>query len=116
VGDHNSSRFLARRSSAHTKNNHRPGRTRPRHHGPAVDDGSTELAQVETLGITIVSGDRWRDEGVSHTLRMLEVIDRIEIPVHSGAVFLLINRLETIERWESLYGDVQRRMESRRYR
>ncbi len=62
--------------------------------------------QVETLGITIVSGDQWRDEGVAHTPRMLEVIDRTEIPVYPGAVFLRINRLETIERWESLYRKV----------
>jgi hypothetical protein len=26
---------------------------------------------VETLGITVVSGDMWRDEEVAHTLRML---------------------------------------------
>jgi purine nucleosidase len=62
--------------------------------------------QVETLGITIVSGDQWRNEEVAHTLRMLELIGRTDVPVYPGAVFPLINRLETIERWESLYGKV----------
>jgi inosine-uridine nucleoside N-ribohydrolase len=62
--------------------------------------------QVEALGITVVSGDQWRDEEVAHTLRMLEIIGRTEVPVFPGAIFPLINRLETIERWESLYGKV----------
>ena len=61
---------------------------------------------VETLGITIVSGDQWRDEEVAHTLRMLEIIGRTDVPVYPGAVFPLINRLETIERWETIYGKV----------
>ncbi len=29
---------------------------------------------VEVLGITVVSGDQWRDEEVAHTLRLLEII------------------------------------------
>jgi purine nucleosidase len=62
--------------------------------------------RVETLGITIVSGDQWRDEEVAHTLRVLEIIGRTDVPVYPGAVFPLINRLEMIERWEALYGKV----------
>ncbi|HTQ97043.1 MAG TPA: hypothetical protein VMH89_09560, partial [Candidatus Acidoferrum sp.] len=43
--------------------------------GPATTDQQSMLMllqspQVETLGITIVSGDQWRDEEVAHTLRM----------------------------------------------
>ena len=37
--------------------------------------------QVEVLGITVVSGDQWRDEEVAHTLRLLEIIGRTDIPV-----------------------------------
>jgi inosine-uridine nucleoside N-ribohydrolase len=79
--------------------------------GPATTDQQSMIVllqspQVETLGITIVSGDQWRDEEVAHTLRMLEIIGRTDVPVYPGAVFPLINRLETIERWESLYGKV----------
>jgi purine nucleosidase len=62
--------------------------------------------EVETLGITVVSGDMWRDEEVAHTLRMLELIGRTDIPVVPGAVFPLINREELILRWEQLYGKV----------
>ncbi|MGA8300529.1 MAG: nucleoside hydrolase, partial [Terriglobales bacterium] len=45
--------------------------------GPATTDQQSMLMVlqapgIETLGITIVSGDQWRDEEVAHTLRMLE--------------------------------------------
>src|ERR1700740_687979 len=46
---------------------------------------------VETLGITVVSGDMWRDEEIAHTLRMLELIGRTDIPVVPGGVFSLLN-------------------------
>jgi inosine-uridine nucleoside N-ribohydrolase len=59
---------------------------------------------VEVLGITIPSGDGWRDEEVSHTLRLLEIAQRTEIPVFPGAVFPLVNTPERTKRWEALYG------------
>ncbi|HUI61678.1 MAG TPA: nucleoside hydrolase [Steroidobacteraceae bacterium] len=59
---------------------------------------------VEVLGITIPSGDGWRDEEVSHTLRLLEVAQRTEIPVFPGSVFPLVNTQERTKRWEALYG------------
>jgi purine nucleosidase len=79
--------------------------------GPATTDQQSILVflqspEVETLGITIVSGDQWRDEEVAHTLRLLEIIGRRDIPVVPGAVFSLINRREFIQRWEKLYGKV----------
>ena len=79
--------------------------------GPATTDQQSMLMflqspDVETLGITVVSGDMWRDEEVAHTLRMLEIIGRTDVPVVPGAVFPLINRMEFIERWETLYGRV----------
>src|SRR5215472_6733903 len=46
--------------------------------------------QVEVLGITVVSGDQWRDEEVAHTLRLLEIIGRADIPVVPGAEFPLV--------------------------
>ena len=42
------------------------------------------------LGITIVTGNAWRDEEVQHTLRMLELIRRTDVPVVPGAVFPLV--------------------------
>jgi purine nucleosidase len=50
--------------------------------------------QVDVLGITIVTGNAWRDEEVQHTLRMLELIGRNDVPVVPGAVFPLIRTQE----------------------
>jgi inosine-uridine nucleoside N-ribohydrolase len=82
--------------------------------GPATTDQQSILMflmflqspNVETLGITIVSGDMWRDEEVAHTLRMLEITGHSDIQVYPGAIYPLINRMETIDRWEALYGKV----------
>jgi inosine-uridine nucleoside N-ribohydrolase len=63
--------------------------------------------KVEPLGITVVSGDGWRDEEVAHTLRMLEIIGRPDIPVVPGAVFPLVNTKEATGRWEKLYGKIR---------
>src|SRR5207244_2024180 len=59
---------------------------------------------VEVLGITIPSGDGWRDEEVSHTLRLLEIAQRTEVPVHPGAVLPLLNTESRTKVWERLYG------------
>ena len=50
-----------------------------------------QASDVEVLGITITSGDGWRDEEVSHTLRMLEIAKRTEVGVYPGAVYPLVN-------------------------
>src|SRR5580704_1968697 len=50
--------------------------------------------RVEVLGITIVTGNAWRDEEVQHTLRMLELIGRSDVPVVPGAVFPLVRTQE----------------------
>ncbi len=63
-----------------------------------------QAKDVELLGITIPSGDGWRDEEVSHTLRLLEIAQRTEIPVYPGAVFPLLNTQARTKRWEDLYG------------
>jgi purine nucleosidase len=63
-----------------------------------------QAKDVEVLGITIPSGDGWRDEEVSHTLRLLEIAKRTEVPVYAGAVWPLIQTQASVKRWESLYG------------
>src|ERR1700684_1002414 len=60
--------------------------------------------QVEVLGITVVSGDQWRDEEVAHTLRLLEIMGRTDIPVVPGAMFPLVRRRDESLRWEQRYG------------
>jgi inosine-uridine nucleoside N-ribohydrolase len=47
--------------------------------------------QVKVLGITMVSGNAWEPEEVAHTLRMLELIHRTDVPVVPGAVFPLLH-------------------------
>src|SRR5262249_52925275 len=59
---------------------------------------------VEVLGITIPSGDGWCDEEVNHTLRLLGVAHRTEVPVYPGAVYPLVNTLARNRVWEPLYG------------
>src|ERR1700679_1871750 len=62
--------------------------------------------QVEVLGITVVSGDQWRDEEVAHTLRLLEIIGRSDIPVVPGAPFPLVRRRDETLLWQEGYGKV----------
>ena len=60
--------------------------------------------QVEVLGITVVSGNQWRDEEVAHALRLLEIIGRTDIPVMSGAVFPLVRTHQEAVVWQQRYG------------
>src|SRR5580704_14007885 len=60
--------------------------------------------EVEVLGITVVSGDQWRDEEVAHTLRLLEVMGRTDIPVMSGAAFPLVLTRDEFLQWQQRYG------------
>src|ERR1017187_2620457 len=67
--------------------------------GPGGSDQMAMLAllqapQVEVLGITMVTGDAWRDEETLHTLRMLELPAPANIPVPKGAVFRLARTQE----------------------
>jgi purine nucleosidase len=62
--------------------------------------------QVEVLGITVASGDQWRDEEVAHTLRLLEIIGRTDIPVVPGAEFPLVRTRREAQQWQERYGKV----------
>jgi purine nucleosidase len=62
--------------------------------------------QVEVLGITVVSGDAWRYEEVAHTLRLLEIMGRTDIPVVPGATFPLVRTREESRLWQQRYGKV----------
>src|SRR5580704_1152803 len=65
-----------------------------------------ESPRVEVLGITIVTGNAWRDEEVQHTLRMLELIGRTDVPVAPGAVFPLVRTEEETRIASQLFGKV----------
>jgi purine nucleosidase len=60
--------------------------------------------QTEVLGITVVTGDQWLKAEVAHTLRMLELIGRTDIPVVPGAEYPLVRRKEETELLEQQYG------------
>lgn len=62
--------------------------------------------QVEVLGISVVSGNQWRDEEVAHALRLLEIIGRTDIPVIPGAVFPLVHRRDEAQWWQQRYGNL----------
>src|SRR5271170_977671 len=62
--------------------------------------------QVEVLGITMVTGNAWRDEETQHTLRMLELIHRTDVPVAMGAVFPLVRTQEETRLEAPLVGNV----------
>ncbi len=62
--------------------------------------------EVEVLGITVVSGNQWRDEEVARTLRLLEIIGRTDIPVVPGATFPLVRTRPEALLWQERYGKV----------
>ncbi|MEI9980840.1 MAG: nucleoside hydrolase [Edaphobacter sp.] len=62
--------------------------------------------QAEVLGITMVSGDAWEPEEVQHTLRMLELIHRTDVPVVPGAIFPLVRTEQESKIYRQLYGSI----------
>ena len=65
---------------------------------------SLQAPDVDVLGITVTSGDAWRDEEVQHTLRLLEEAHSTEVKVYPGAVFPLEYTQKRTLAWEYLYG------------
>ena len=61
---------------------------------------------VEVLGISIVTGNGWRDDEARHTLRMLERIGRTDVPVALGAVFPLVRTQQETLLGTALVGQV----------
>ena len=80
--------------------------------GPAGTDQRSiilliQSPQTEVLGITVVTGDQWLKSEVAHTLRMLELIGRTDIPVVPGAEYPLVRRQDETELWLRRYGSVE---------
>jgi purine nucleosidase len=79
--------------------------------GPAGTDQQSTLLliqspQAQVLGITVVTGDMWLREEVAHTLRMLEIVGRTDIPVVAGAEYPLVRQKQETELWEQRYGQI----------
>jgi len=62
--------------------------------------------EVEVLGISMVTGNAWRDDEAAHTLRMLELIGRSDVPVALGAVFPLVRTQQETRLATPLVGQV----------
>ncbi len=68
--------------------------------GPGGSDMNAVLALLQSpeatvLGITVLTGDNWRDVEVAHALRLLEIIGRTDVGVHPGAAFPLVRTKES---------------------
>lgn len=79
--------------------------------GPAGTDQQSMLLliqspQTDVLGITVVTGDQWLRAEVAHTLRMLEIVGRTDIPVVPGAEYPLVRRQKETEFWEQQFGNI----------
>src|SRR5258708_14435612 len=61
---------------------------------------------VNVLGITVVTGDAWRDEEVAHSLRLRELVGRTHVPVVPGAGVPLVRTQQETELWQRLYGNI----------
>ena len=80
--------------------------------GPAGTDQQSMLVLIQSpktdvLGITVVTGDQWLKSEVAHTLRMLEIVGRTDIPVAAGAEYPLVRTKAETEMWERRFGTVQ---------
>ncbi|HEX6505738.1 MAG TPA: nucleoside hydrolase [Terriglobales bacterium] len=80
--------------------------------GPGTSDQQAILVflqsdKFDVLGITTVSGDQWVKEETQHTLRMVEIAGRTDVPVIEGAELPLLNSKEESERWEAMYGKLE---------
>ena len=79
--------------------------------GPAGTDMNSILLflqspDVKVLGITVVTGDAWRNEEVVHTLRLLELVGRTDIPVIPGHNGPMLRTKEWTHEWEQLHGKI----------
>ncbi len=78
-------------------------------YGPASSDLQAAALlltnpNAKVLGLTVVTGDGWRDEETAHTLRLLEILRREDVPVVRGATFPLINTQVRQQAWEKSFG------------
>ncbi|MFI5806961.1 nucleoside hydrolase [Streptomyces sp. NPDC051561] len=80
--------------------------------GELNDDAVTmfmlaKARNVDFLGVTVVSGNTWVEEGTAYSLRQLELIGRTDIPVIAGAGEpLMPGRQERLSAENTLYGKV----------
>ncbi|HEX9726116.1 MAG TPA: nucleoside hydrolase [Vicinamibacteria bacterium] len=59
---------------------------------------------IDVVGIGVVGGDAWLDQALYHTLKIVEVSGRPEVPVAAGSEDPLLNSRGAMERREALWG------------
>jgi inosine-uridine nucleoside N-ribohydrolase len=59
---------------------------------------------VEVLGVTVATGNGWLKQETADVLKLLEVIDRPDVPVYMGSEFPLVQSKETPVLLTRLYG------------
>ncbi|BAS28077.1 nucleoside hydrolase [Limnochorda pilosa] len=65
-----------------------------------------QSGEVDVLGVTIVAGNTWVEEGTAYALRQLELIGRTDVPVVPGAPEPLMgNRQPWLSAEERLWGN-----------
>lgn len=81
--------------------------------GQLNDDAVTmfmllQSQEVDLLGVTVVSGNTWVENGVAYSLKQLELINRADVPVFAGVdIPLMGNRQSWMEHEEKLWGNVE---------
>ncbi|MDE1163771.1 MAG: nucleoside hydrolase [Acidobacteriaceae bacterium] len=60
--------------------------------------------EVNLLGITVVTGDNWREQEVQHALRLTEAVGRTDVKVYPGAPFPLLRTPQSTRLQAQLYG------------
>ena len=79
---------------------------------PPTDDAlalmlALQSPELDILGITTVAGNRSLERATSDVLRMLEIAERIDIPVYEGADLPLVHRISdfAVSAYGSWYSD-----------
>jgi inosine-uridine nucleoside N-ribohydrolase len=80
--------------------------------GPAGSDMISLLVllqspEVNLLGITVVTGDAWRDEEVATALRLVEMVGRTDVKVYVGAEYPLVRTQDETMLFNQLYGKAE---------
>jgi inosine-uridine nucleoside N-ribohydrolase len=78
--------------------------------GPAGTDSLSialllQAPNIEVVGIGVVAGDAWLDQAVYHTLKIVELTGKTEVPVAAGSEVPLLNSKEMMERRIELWSD-----------
>src|SRR6266436_5536185 len=60
--------------------------------------------QIDVLGVTVATGNGWLKQETADVLKLIELIERPEVPVYMGSEFPLVQAPETPVLLTKLYG------------